>query len=175
VQSSFFSSSMSDTTRASIGRGNPSSLPCRRVSARRLSIVDRLAARSLTGRGLHILVHQHYGYRLHLEWSGSGSCSRDSSRFLERRFNMFGEAESFCTELCNQGLEGLCTCVYEEYNFSPHERAPTCRRAPLIRSQKYLSQPKWWLKTAQDMRDLSVTTRCGCHITSSSSDPLDWR
>ena len=117
VQSSVFSSSMFDTTHASICRGNPSSLPCRRVSARRLSIVDRLAARSLTGRGLHILVHQHYGYRLHLEWSGSGSCSRDSSRFLERRFNMFGEAESFYTELCNQGLEGLCTSAYEGYNF----------------------------------------------------------
>ena len=81
------SSSMSatdTTTHASIGRGNPSLLPCRRVSTDRLSIVDRLAARSVTGRGLQILVHQHYGYLLHLEW-GSGSSSRDSSRFMERR------------------------------------------------------------------------------------------
>ena len=70
------------TTHASIGQGNPSSLPCRRVSTNRLSIVDRLAARSLTGRGLQILVHQHYGYRLHLEWSDA-SGSRDSSRFME--------------------------------------------------------------------------------------------
>jgi len=45
---------------------------------------------------------------------------------------MFGEAQSFCTELCDLGLEGLGTCVYEGYNISPHERAPTCRRAPLL-------------------------------------------
>ena len=37
-------------THASIGRGNTSSLPCRRVSTDRLSIVDRLADRSVTGR-----------------------------------------------------------------------------------------------------------------------------
>jgi len=53
---------------------------------------------------------------------------------------MSGEAETFCTELCSRGLEGLCTCVYEEYNMSPHERAPRCLREPLIQSQKYLSQ-----------------------------------
>jgi len=66
------------TTRANTGHGNPSSLPCRRISANRLSIVDRLAARSVTGRGLQILAHQHFGYRLHLEWSGNGSRNRDS-------------------------------------------------------------------------------------------------
>jgi len=171
--SSVFSSSMSataTTTHASIGRGNPSSLPCRRVSTDRLSIVDRLAARSVTGRSLQILVHQHYGYRLHLEWRRC-SGSRDSSRFMERRFYMQGEAETFFTELCSRGLEGLCTCVYEGYNMSPHERAPTCLRAPLIQSKKYLSEPKWWLKALQDM---SIKTHCGCNIPSSSSDPLEW-
>ena len=132
-------SATATTTHASTGRGNPSSLPCRGISANRLSIVDRLATRSVTGRGVQIFVHLHCGYRLHHEWSG-GSGSRDSSRFMERRFYMSGEAETFCTELCSRGLEGLCTCVYEEYNMSPHERAPRCLREPLIQSQKYLSQ-----------------------------------
>jgi len=140
---SFFSMASTTTfTHTSTGRGNPHSLPCRRISANRLFIVDRLAARSVTGQGLQILVHQHYGYRLHLEWGGSSSGSMVSSRFMESRFLMSGEAETFCTELCSYGLEGLCTCVYEEYYISTHVRAPRCRRKPLIQSHKYLLQPK---------------------------------
>ena len=79
AQSNVFSSSMSDAAAAapaSIGQGNPSLLACRRVLKQRLSIVDRLAGRSVTGRGLQILVHQHHGRHLHLEWSGGSSSGR---------------------------------------------------------------------------------------------------
>ena len=76
------------------------------------SIVDRLAARSLTGRGLHILIHQHFGYRLHLEWSGDPN-NENSARFMERRFQRWDEAESFSSQLSRLGFEGLCTCAYE--------------------------------------------------------------
>ena len=159
------------TTRANTGHGNPSSLSCRRVSANRFSIVDRLAALSVSGLGLQILVHQHFGYRLHLEWSGNGSRHRDSSRFMERGFYLFSEAESFCTELCDQGLDGLCTCVYEGHNINRHERAPTCRRAPFYPSQKYLLLPKWPLN---HMEDAAVETLCDCDITSSDAEPIHW-
>jgi len=149
--------------------GNPYSLPCCRVSANRLSIEDRLTARSVTGQGLQILIHQHYGYRLHLDWRGSSS-SRVPSRFMERRFLMSGAAETFCTELCCYGLEGLCTCVYEGCYMFTHVRAPRCLRKPLMQSQEYLLQPKWWLKAMQDTSD---GTHCGCRI--SSSYMLEWR
>ena len=68
--------------RESLGLGNHSSLQSRTLSARRLSIVDRLAARSLTGRGLDIHAHQHFGYRLHLEWGGDPN-NTHSARFME--------------------------------------------------------------------------------------------
>ena len=87
--------SMSDAAvpaHASLGQGDPSLLPCRTLSTHRLSIVDRLASRSLTGRGLHILILQHFGYRLHLEWSGDPNNKR-SARFMERRFQRWDEAE----------------------------------------------------------------------------------
>jgi hypothetical protein len=67
------------------GMGTPHSLPIRRVSTQRPSIVDRLAARSVTGQSLQIHVHQHFGYRLHLEWNG-GSNSRETYRFMKRHF-----------------------------------------------------------------------------------------
>jgi len=153
-------------TRVQVGESH--SLLCRRVSTNRLSIVDRLTTRLVTEHGLQILVHQHYVYLLHLEWKGGSS--RVSSKFMERRFLMSGEAHSFCTELCSHGLEGLCTCVSEGYYLFTHVRAPRCLREPLMQSQKYLLKQKLWLKALQDT---SNVTRSGCRI--SSSYMLEWR
>jgi len=158
-----------NTTHSSIGQGHPTSLAARKLSANRLSIVDRLAARSVTGRSLHILVHQHYGYRLHLEWSGGGDC-QNASRFMERQFDMSCQSQSFCTQLCHRGLDGLCTCIYESHNFHPHQRAPRCLREPLLLSQKLLAQPKLWIKAKQD---LGGGPHCGCKITSSAITWMD--
>jgi len=128
-----------DTAPASIGQGNLSSLVCRRVLTHRLSIVDRLAGRSVTGRGLQISVH-HHGLRLHLEWSDDSSGSLYSSRFMKRRFEVSGRAKIFYTELCSRGLEGLCsrgleglcTCVFDRCKIFPHERAPGCSYYHLV-------------------------------------------
>jgi len=131
------------------------------------SLHSRLTARSVTGHGLQILVHQHYGYRLHLEWKGGTSVSL---RFMERRFLTSGEAHTFCTKLFSYGLEGLWTCVYEGYYMFTHVRTPRCLRHPLMQSQKYLLKPMWLLKALQETPD---GTHCGCRI--SSSYMLEWR
>ena len=97
-------------TRVLVGESSLISVP---QSFGKSSFHSGQTARSVTGQGLQILVHQHYGYRVHLEWRGSSS--RVSLRCMERRFLMACEAETFCTELCSYGLEGLCTCVYDGY------------------------------------------------------------
>ena len=164
-------SSMSDAAaHASIGQGNPWSLPCHALSTHRLSIVGRLASRSLTGRGLQILVHQHFGYRLHLEWSGNTN-NENSVRFIERRFQMWDEAESFTTQLSSLGFEGLCTCAYEASYLPPHAKALRCHRGPFYSSQKHLLLPKWELKS---MEDMAVTILWGCNITSTSPNRVQW-
>jgi len=166
---------MSDASAAaaaheSLGQGNHSSLQSRTLSARRLSIVDRLAARSLTGRGLHIHVHQHFGYRLHLEWSGDPNNTR-SARFMERRFHRWDQTKSFSSQLCSLGIEGLCTCVYEASYQPPHAKAPRCRRGPFYASQKHLLLPKHELKS---MEDYAVFNLCECNITSTPTERLKW-
>jgi hypothetical protein len=75
------------------------SLSILKISAQRPSIMDRLAARSVTGQSLVIRVHQHIGYRVHFEWNG-GNDAKDKYRVMERRFFMYSEAQTFCTELC---------------------------------------------------------------------------
>jgi hypothetical protein len=63
------------------GVGRHHSLLARKISAHRPSIVDRLAARSVTGQSLDIHVHQHVGYRVHFEWD-------KGSKAMERHFHM---------------------------------------------------------------------------------------
>jgi len=150
------------------GIGNPHSKLIQRVSSQRPSIVDRLAARSVTALSLQLLAHQHFGYRIHLEWNGCSS-SRVSSRFVERRFFMHFDAQTFCIELCSKGLEGLCACMYGDYNTFIPQKAPRCLREPFRPSQKYSLKPKWWLKSLEEIEEENL---CECSIFSTAI--LDW-
>jgi len=131
------------------GMGNPHSKLIQRVSSQSPSIVDRLAARSVTAHRLQILVHHHYGYRVHFEWNG-GNSGNVSSRFMERLFFMYSDAQTFCIELCRKGLEGLCTFVYGDYHTFIPEKAPRCLRETFYPSQKYFLKTKWWLKSLEE-------------------------
>jgi hypothetical protein len=117
------------------GLGRPHSLTIRKISAKRPSIVDRLAAQSVTGQSLDIRVHKHIGYRVHFEWDGS--------RIMERRFFSCSDAVTFCIELCIYGLEGLCSCVYGAYHSYIPGKAHYCRLRPSYPSHKYHKYPKW--------------------------------
>ena len=151
------------------GMGNPHSQLIQRVTSQRPSIVDRLAARSITARSLQIRVHQHFGYRIHFEWNG-GSSGNVSSRFMERRFMMHSDTQTFCIQLCKKGLEGLCSCVYGNYHTGIPAKAPRCLRQPYYPTQKYLLKPKWWLKSLEDGEAENL---CKCSISSSETLP-DW-
>ena len=62
------------------GQGNLFSKLRTGVSNKWSSIVTKLGSRAFTGRGLHINVHQHFGYKLHL------FCNHNSSeRCVEGR------------------------------------------------------------------------------------------
>jgi len=148
------------------GMGNLHSNLIQRVSSHRPSIVDRLAARSVTSQSLQILVHQHFGYRIHLEWNG-GSSSKVSSRFMERRSLMHSDAQTFCIELCKKGLEGLSSCVYGHYHTFIPKTAPRCLREPFYPSQKYSLKPKWWFKSLEEGEE----HLCECRISSTDTIP----
>jgi hypothetical protein len=60
---------------------------------------------------------------------------------------MNSDAQTFCIELCNFGLEGVCSCVYGDYHSHIPEKASHCNRGPFYPSQKYFLKPKWWLKS----------------------------
>ena len=94
------------------GRSLGQAAPCSRTSsvmpdANASSIIRRLQRRAVTGRGLGITVHQHYGYRVHYTWDGAFG-----NRCFERRFPSYGTLSHFCITLINGVPAGLCSCIF---------------------------------------------------------------
>jgi hypothetical protein len=131
------------------GLGRPHSLPIRKISTNRPSIVDRLAARSVNGQSLDIHVHQHIGYRVHFEWDGC-------SKAMERRFYMYSDAETFCIEPCRFGLEGVCSCIYNDFCSHIPAKTPRCLLRPYYPTRKYFELPKWWVKSLEKSSDVDL-------------------
>ena len=73
---------------------------------RAANIVERLGHRALTGRGLGITVHQHYGYRIHYELRGEFG-----SHTFERRYPSYLACNRVCVAMVRGYPEGLCNCV----------------------------------------------------------------
>jgi len=164
----FFSVHLPLTTTANVtrstGQGNlfsrvPSYSPC---------IAMGLHSRALTGRSLNINVHQHLEYRLHLVWNSTKNCVT-SERSVERRFLMYEDVESFCTELVNGGSEGLCDCVGEEVLPDKAE----CFKARFL-SQKGIPSDisKSWLKDLQESRRDKYW--CTCRAKSTNM-VIEWK
>jgi len=93
------------STERSVGQGNLRSP--RTLSPAGSSIVQRLAKRSISGRGLNVRVHQHHGWRLHLEWTDG----HESRRCFQRYFTSLEAVDTFCAELMRGGAEGVCECI----------------------------------------------------------------
>ena len=73
---------------------------------RALNIVQRLSHQALTGRGLGITVHQHYGYRIHYELRGEfGSLT------FEWRYPSYTACNRVCVAMVRGYPEGLSNCV----------------------------------------------------------------
>jgi hypothetical protein len=82
-----------------------------RTTARRMDAASSIVHQMLTqrehsGRNLGVLVHQHFGYRVHYTWEGTFG-----SRSFERRFESYDSVSDFCSTVETGTPEGLCSCV----------------------------------------------------------------
>jgi hypothetical protein len=135
------------------------------------SIVERLASRSVTGRGLGIEVHQHCGFRLHILWV----YRRDVTHYkpiescFERNFFTYAELQTFCSELASGRFEGLCDCVSEDvYKFYDEWKVGYCARDPKTASQKYLNASLATIREQQEYEG----KHCRCPVSSTAT--LQW-
>jgi len=104
------------------------------------SIVKRLAYRSLTGRGLHIHIHQHLGYRLHLVWDTTRN-GKETSKCIERRVLMYQEVTDFCEELMSKAFEGMCDWVCIHVIDWLKDNVGSCQVLITTQSQKSILLP----------------------------------
>ena len=83
-----------------------------------MNIVQRLGHWALTGRGLGVTLHQHYGYCVHF-----------GSRRFERWFRCKRSFDRFCIDILRGYPEGLCVCMLKWERFLPYLLAlrwPVC-------------------------------------------------
>ena len=90
-----------------------------------LSIVDRVALRSLTGLTLEVEVHQHLGCRLQLYLRVLPPSGR---RCITRTYRAFNALQNDVNRWFERQLDGLATCVYAGLGFYEPipERAYSC-------------------------------------------------
>ena len=86
---------------------NPPSL---RLTSNASSIVEKLASRSITGRGLGIDIHRHTHNVLHRFWK-SDSTTGCYTHFLERTQLEEGEDDLIQDYIVKAGLIGACECL----------------------------------------------------------------
>jgi hypothetical protein len=189
---------MALTGTRSTGQGFQSSHSTRTLTAAsRFSVVRRLAARSLSGDGLHIRTHQHFGLKLHLVWSlpsitanihtlaaglnlTSWGCIRrtlrhaaDAVRADERCVQrvIYIGMHNFCNELVRVGAEGLCFCACV-YGWLPvrnlEDKTFDCfHRGDWLGVTKYLDDVPTELRYLRDRK-----VQCKCNVT--LSEDLWW-
>ena len=167
------------------GQGFQSSRTTRTLTAtNRFSIIQRLAARALTGDNLHIQTHQHFGYRIHLVWSRpSIQITLDEQMDRNTRIRIINELESlavqsddrcleriipngsrsFCQQLMWRGAQNLCFCACR-YCWIPisiiNSKTTQCYRGPT----KHRLHDFCYVRECQ-----SYEYKCQCNITSSET------
>ena len=98
----FFYSLIRLPTMSRADRRSTAVLPHCRAS----NIVRRLGHRALTGRGLGVIVHQHYGYRIHYELRGEFG-----SRSFEQRYPGYQPCQQACADMVRGSPGDLCECM----------------------------------------------------------------
>jgi hypothetical protein len=140
------------------------------------SIVQRLTQREHSGCNLRVLVHQHYGYRMHYTWDGAFG-----NRSIERRFRSHDAVLDFCTTVSIGTFEGLCSCIStREGFFNGHlgtmidlmyTKTSICNKATgnpgvLLPIPTWLDGP--WSTVCQEREWLETdagNVKCMCNIT----------
>jgi hypothetical protein len=118
-----------------MSQGNRFSGMERKFMAGTSSLVTRLASRSVTGRGMPLQVHQHWGYDLLLTWEYDRR-GVPTEACVRRRFFCEADINEFCRDLIDGSTSGLCSCVFAE---PMSEHVPLCPHTNRTEPTKWLA------------------------------------
>jgi len=123
------------------------------------SILARLSSRSLTGQGLRIDVHQHYGFSFHLNWAFiKDGVARETC--MEREYLTYSKVRHCLEHLKSRPIEGMYSCLYMAGEDNEAER---CFRTTPERSDYDRNASR-----AIDRFEQTIyqTNKCCCNVTS---------
>jgi hypothetical protein len=93
-----------------------------------MSIVKRLASRSLTGRTLGLHVHQHAGFKIHICWGIAFGSRTGYTNALERYAPILSDFIEILQHLRESDPDCLFECVFETLPGPETERGIPCAR-----------------------------------------------
>jgi hypothetical protein len=104
----FFATLEGYSFRTSLGQEHHRSRPANKLhNDSTPSVVRMLMSRSLTGRHTPNRVHQHFGQRLHLVWTGPDNNKSCTGHF----FWFISELMNFCHQITRGGCVNIVACV----------------------------------------------------------------
>jgi hypothetical protein len=147
------------TFRTSLGQGHHRFRPANKLhNDSTPSVVRMLLSRTLTGRHTPIRVHQHFGQRLHIVWTGPDN----KKKYCMGHFFWFiSELMNFCHQITRGGSVNIAFCVP-----CPHEieglKVYECRvHPPTNELLGVINADLAWRKCEQEARFVCY---CGCNV-----------
>jgi hypothetical protein len=94
------------------------------------NFVQRQALREVSGQSMHLILHQHFGFRMHCEWNGAFGTRIFESHFKGRR-----GVSAFCAAINAHTLEGVSSCIMRHDTLFDswmlmHDKISICRVPP---------------------------------------------
>jgi len=138
---------------------------CRKLSATSPSIIDRINSRSVSEQSLHIQIHHHFGFRLHLLWK----CVKTKKCEIgeEHRKGIFrGRWHRKLLPPTRNGHIGRTVqfCLWVGFLLFLENKVRPCYKIPSLPSQlDEITTPRWHIRHLQEHYDF---LRYPCHVHS---------
>jgi hypothetical protein len=150
----------------SFGQGNAFSRCELWLLHRHSSINHRVHARHLTGQDLHLHIHQHFGYRLHVTWSCNTKHLQRHRVDFEGRFLTFKGIQAFCSDLRTLPTLGTYLAVMWTDPFILYKAVPSYNTVYSPAQLEAMNTPPGLIKHMQEYCKFS---RCGCLVQSAET------
>jgi len=132
-----------------------------RKNKNRISIVEKVIYRSLTGQTLGLTIHNHLNSRIHLCWSNETGTPKYKNA-LERSFFREKDWLRFCEALKMTRMIGLAACIVGGIIYEDDHRIQRCI---------FLEKAIWGSRNVwKNYREKSLNAQsiCFCPVSSSS-------
>ena len=127
----------------------------------RVSIVQKIFYRSLTGEKLKLIIHNHLNSRIHLCWSSEPGTLKYRD-CIERYFARKNDWMQFCKALKESSVTGLAACLVQKIIY---DKDPSIQRCIYVEKAVWGNRAAW---RHYRHKYLKTQNSCFCPVSSTS-------